>query len=166
MTLAHLLGGTGFLVLLAATQVESRLRFLVVDFCGLGAVGVHYALLDATTGAALSALYMAIDVTAVLADRYDVVRRGFYVHYALAVVLVGATYRSPVDLAALFGTLTAVASRRQSAMRPLLGLLVVSAVGWGVYGAFVGSYSQVVFSVAYACFGLLGIRRIGRSTHA
>lgn len=62
--------------------------------------------------------------------------------------------------------LTAVASRRQSAMRPLLGLVVVSAVGWGVYGAFVGSYSQVVFSVAYAAFGLVGIRRIERLKHA
>lgn len=166
MTLADLLGGAGFLVLLAATQVESRARFLVVDFCGLAAVVAHYLLLDAPTGAAMSALYMVIDVTAGLRDRSDLARRGFAAHYGIAVLLVAFTWRGPVDLAALFGTLAAVASRQQEAMRPLLLLLVVSTVGWGAYGALVGSVGQVAFSVAYAGLGLLGVWRIDRQTHA
>lgn len=166
MILAHLLGGAGFLVLLAATQVQSRARFLAVDACGLVAVVAHYLLLDAPTGAAMSALYLVIDGAAALRDRSDLARRGFPVNYGLAVLLVAVTWRGPVGLAALFGTLAAVASRQQEEMRRLLLLLVVSTAGWGAYGALVGSWSQVAFSVAYAAFGLLGVWRIERQTHA
>lgn len=73
--------------------------------------------------------------------------------------------RGPADLAALFGTLAAVASRQQEGMRPLLLLLVVSTAGWGAYGALVGSWGQVAFSAAYATFGLLGAWRVERQTH-
>ncbi|MFW6192867.1 MAG: YgjV family protein [Gemmatimonadota bacterium] len=166
MSAAHLIGGAGFVVLLVATQVGSRARFLAVDFCGLGAVVAHYILLDAPTGAAMSALYMAIDVTSGLRDRSELARRGFVAHYGLAVLLVAFTYRGPADLAALFGTLAAVASRQRDEMRPLLLLLVVSSVGWGAYGALVGSVSQVSFSAAYATFSLLGVWRLERQTHA
>ena len=146
--------------------MESRARFLAVDACGLGAAVAHYLLLDAPTGAAMSALYLAIDGTAAFRDRSDLVRRGFAAHYGLAALLVAVTWQGPADLAALFGTLAAVASRQQEDMRPLLLLLVVSTAGWGVYGALVGSVGQVAFSVAYATFGLLGVWRIDRQTHA
>lgn len=164
--LPHLVGGAGFAILLAATQARSRSGFLAVDLCGLVAVTAHYVLLGAPAGAAMSALYLAIDTAAVLEEWTGLSRRWYVALYALAAALLGLTYEAPADLAALFGTFAAVASRQQRDMCPLLLLLVVSSFGWGLYGWLVGSVSQVVFSAAYATFGLLGVWRIGRQTHA
>jgi len=129
-------------------------------------VVAHYLILDAPAGAAMSALYMVIDVTAAFSERFRLARRAFFVHYALAALLLGVTYRAATDLLALFGTVAAIASRQQPQMRGLLALIVVSSLGWGLYGFFAGSISQVVFSVAYALFSLLGIWRLDRRTHA
>lgn len=126
----------------------------------------HYLILDAPTGAAMSALYMAIDVTAAFSERSRLARRAFFLHYVLAALLLGVTYRAATDLLALFGTVAAIASRQQPEMRHLLALIVVSSLGWGLYGVFAGSVSQVVFSAVYALFSLLGIWRIERRTHA
>lgn len=174
MIYAQLLGGAGFLLLVLATQIGSRREFLIADFCGLVPVVAHYILLDARAGAAMSALYMVIDVTATIDDRPTLSRRIFLGHYGLAAVLVAVTWRGSADLFALFGTLAAILSRQQERMRPLLLLIVVSCVGWGLYGFLAGSVSQVAFSTVYAAFSLLGVRReavgarreAGRQTHA
>jgi len=114
----------------------------------------------------MSALYMLIDVTAAFDERSRRVRRLYFVHYLLAAVLTGLTYRGAADLLALFGTWAAIASRQQREMRRLLALLVASAVAWGLYGLYAGSFSQVAFSTLYALAGALGIWRIVHQTHA
>lgn len=138
----------------------------MADFCGLVPVVAHYLLLDAPAGAAMSALYMVIDVTAAFEDRSRRIHRLFMLHYVLAAALVALTYQAPFDLLALFGTLSAIVSRQQKQMRHLLLLIAVSCIGWGLYGVFAGSIGQVVFSTIYALFSVLGIRRIAYQTHA
>ena len=166
MILIQIIGGVGFGVLILATQVRRRRTFLIADFAGLVPVVAHYVMMDAYAGAAMSGLYMLVDLCAVLiADRPVLLRRAFWGFHGLAIALVAVTFAGWIDLLALFGTIAAVASRQQKYMRPLLGLIVVSCVGWGLYGLLVGSVAQVVFSVTYAAFSLLGIFRQQRPTH-
>lgn len=153
-------------MLVLATQARSRRSFLVADFLGLAPVAAHYVLLSAPAGAAMSALYMVVDIAAAFQDRYRWLRRGYLLLYPAAVVLVALTFDAAFDLLALGGTLAAIAARRRSSMRSLLALIVVSCLGWGLYGVFAQSVSQVVFSGAYAILGLLGITRIRYLTHA
>lgn len=166
MSGAQLLGGAGFLLLLAATQAKTRGRFLVLDVCGLVPVTAHYLLLEAPAGAAMSALYLVIDVSAALEDPPGRARDRLLAQGALAALLIGLTWRTAADLAALAGTLAAVVSRQQAEMDRLLWLVVASTAGWGLYGVLAGSVAQVAFSAAYALAALLGIWRIARPTHA
>jgi hypothetical protein len=76
-------------------------------------------------------------------------RRAYFAFYPLAAVLTAVTWGSPDDLAALAGTLFAVASRQQTLLRPLKFLVFLSAVGWGIYGMLSGSISQTIFSIFY-----------------
>lgn len=138
----------------------------MADLVGLAPVVVHYLMLDAPAGAALSALYMVIDITAVFDERSRHVRRLYPVHYVLAGLLAALTYGAPIDVLALLGTWAAIASRQQKGMRRLLALLVASTLGWGLYGLFAGSVGQVAFSAVYALAGSLGLRRITHQTHA
>lgn len=156
----------GFLVLLLATQIQSRRGFLIADLLGLGPVVAHYVLLDAVAGAAMSALYIAIDVTAAFDERWPLVKRLFPVHYLLAALVATLTFTGMPDLLVLLATWTAIASRQQRGMRRLLPLLVASSLGWGLYGVFVGSVGQMAFSTAYALAGSVGLWRIVRRTHA
>lgn len=162
---AQLLGGAGYLVLILSTQLGSRRNFLIADICGLIPVILHYLLLGAPAGAALSALYVAIDVTAALLRRSRWARGLFPGFYLLAVAATAAVYAAPRDLLALSGTLAAVLSRRQAEMHRLLGLVLASCVGWGLYGFLAGSIGQAVFSSVYGLFSLVGILRIRHQTH-
>jgi hypothetical protein len=165
MIFIQLLGGAGYIILLLATQISTRRGFLIADYCGLIPVATHYALLGAPVGAAMSILYMLIDMTAVFENRAKFIRHLYLVYYILAIILAGITFQQATDLFALFGTLAALISRQQSQMHHLLLMIVVSCVGWGLYGIFAGSVAQVVFSMVYALFSLLGIWRIVRQTH-
>ncbi len=66
---AQLVGTVGYGLLVLATFARTRTRFLAVDIAGLVPVVAHYAMLDATAGAALSAFYMMSDTVAALAAR-------------------------------------------------------------------------------------------------
>lgn len=166
MILAQYIGGAGFLVLIAATQVRRRRLFLAVDFVGLAPVVAHYILLDAFAGAAMSALYMLIDLTVAYQHRSLAVRRAFWVYYLVAGFMIAFTYQGPFDLLALAGTLAAVVARQQPTMRRLLVGIILSCVGWAAYGYFAGSFAQIAFSTTYALASAVGLLRLpDRQTH-
>lgn len=156
------IGGAGYLVLILATQLRRRRLFLVIDFCGLTPVVLHYVLLDALAGAAMSALYMLVDLTVALARRPRTIRSAYGACYAVAGVTIFMAYEAPTDLLAAAGTIAAVVARQQPAMRRLLAWIVVSCVGWGLYGYFAGSLAQIAFSSVYAVASTLGIVRLDR----
>jgi len=163
---AQLLGGAGYLVLIYATQLRRRRVFLLVDFCGLAPVVAHYILLDAPAGAAMSGLYMLIDLTVAFQHRSLAIRRAFWLYYLVAAAMISFTYHGPADLLAVGGAVAAIIARQQPVMRRLLTWIIISCIGWAIYGYFAGSIAQIAFSTVYAIASGVGILRLDeRQTH-
>lgn len=156
---AQLVGGAGFAVLIAAPLTRTRRHFLLFDILGMVPVGAHYIMLGAPSGAALCATYILMDIVAARLHSSTLVRRAYFAFYPLAAGLTAVTWSGSDDLAALAGTLFAVASRQQLALRPLKLLVFLSAVGWGLYGVLTGSFSQALFSLFYGGAALYAVFR-------
>lgn len=154
--IAQFLGGAGFLLILIAPLVAQRNRFIALDVAGLVPVCIHYVQLGAPVGALLCALYIVMDVVSSQLASRPLARQAYWGFYPAAVLITFIFYGDARDLAALAGTLFAVASRQQSDFAWLKFLIFLSAFGWGLYGILVGSYSQVIFSTIYAVTSLFG----------
>jgi Bacterial inner membrane protein len=146
--LAQLVGTVGYGLLVLATFARTRTRFLVVDIAGLVPVVVHYAMLDAPAGAALSAFYMASDTVAALAAR-RLARLAFWLFYPLAGLIGWLFWTGPADLLAIGGTLLAITARHQRPLWRIQALIAASSIGWGLFGLMVGSAAQIGFSLVY-----------------
>jgi hypothetical protein len=164
--IAQGLGAFGFVLIFLSPFVRRRRVFLLMDISGLAPVALHYALLGAPVGAALSLLYIAMDVVSGLRVRYAVARYAYWLFYPAGIVITYLTFSSLYGLAALAGTLFAIRSRQHPSFATLKILIFLSAVGWGVYGFYAQSWSQMIFSVAYAGSSLFGAtRELRRPTH-
>jgi hypothetical protein len=166
--LAQFVGGVGFGLLVLSTFARTRLRFLLVDIAGLVPVIVHYVMLAAPVGAALSAFYMMSDVGAAFAEK-RAARIIYWLFYPLAVAIGWFFWAGPADLLAIVGTVLAVAARHQRSVWRIQALIVVSTIGWGTYGLLVGSVVQVAFSTVYGTAALANAVRFFRqqsATHA
>ncbi len=159
--LAQWVGGVGFGLLVFSTFARTRLRFLLTDITGLVPVIVHYVMLAAPVGAALSAFYMLSDVAAAFSER-RAARLAYWLFYPLAVVIGWLFWAGPADLLAIVGTVLAVAARHQRSVWRIQALIMVSTVGWGTYGLLVGSLVQVVFSTVYGVAALANAARFFR----
>jgi len=154
--IAQFVGGFGFVLIFTSPLLRRRRSFLAFDIAGLVQVVIHYVLLGAPVGAALSALYIAMDLVSDLRLRHPAARRGYWLFYPMAAAATILGYRGLSDLSALAGAVLAVASRQQANFAALKFLVFCSAIGWGVYGYYAQSWSQVVFSTAYAGSALFG----------
>lgn len=163
--LAQGVGGLGFGLLVFSTFARSRLRFLVADITGLIPVVIHYVMLAAPAGAALSAFYMLSDVVAAFAARRPA-RLAYWLFYPLALVVGWVFWAGPTDLFAIVGTVLAIAARHQRQVWRIQALIVVSTAGWGTYGLLVGSLVQVAFSTAYGLAALVNAVRFFRQPPA
>lgn len=148
VVVVQIVGASGYGLLVLATFARSRARFLIVDFSGLVPVVVHYVLLSAFSGAALSAFYMAADAVGSLAAQQT--RRVLYwLFYPATAALGWIFWQGSQDLTAIVGTALAIAARHQSSVWRIQALVAASTIGWGLYGFLVGSVGQVVFSLIY-----------------
>ncbi len=159
--LAQWVGGLGFGLLVFSTFARVRLRFLLTDITGLVPVVVHYVMLAAPMGAALSAFYMMSDVVAAFSER-RAARIAYWLFYPLALVFGWLFWAGPADLLAIAGTVLAVAARHQRSVWRIQALILVSTIGWGTYGFLVGSVVQVAFSTVYGAAALANAVRFFR----
>ncbi len=163
--LAQLVGGVGFGLLVYSTFARTRLRFLLTDITGLVPVIVHYVMLAAPVGAALSAFYMLSDVAAAFSER-RAARIVYWLFYPLAVIIGWFFWAGPADLLAIVGTVLAVAARHQRSVWRIQALIMVSTIGWGTYGLLVGSLVQLIFSTVYGAAALANAARFFRQQSA
>lgn len=163
---AQLVGGAGYLLLLIATQADRTRRFLALDATGLVPVVIHYLMLGAGAGAVMSALYLLVDVVHLLIRGARAAFLALALAYAAALSLLILWFEGPIDLLALAGTVAAIQARREEHMIPLLSWIIVSCVGWGIYGYLAGSYAQLAFSTLYAAASAVGILRLRRPIEA
>lgn len=159
---AHIIGAVGYGLLIVATFAKTRTRFLLIDIAGLTPTVVHYLMLNAAAGAALSAFYMISDAVAALASR-RVARAAYWLFYPAAGLIGWFFWSGPADLLAIGGTILAVAARHQRPVWRIQALVLASTIGWGAFGFAAGSYVQVVFSSIYGTAALLNAIRFFRA---
>lgn len=159
---AQIVGAVGFGLLVVATFAKTRTRFLLIDIAGLAPTAIHYVMLNAAAGAALTAFYMASDAVAALAGQ-RAARAVYWVFYPAAGLVGWIFWAGPSDLLAIGGTILAVAARHQRPVWRIQTLVVASTIGWGAYGFVSGSYVQVIFSSVYGAAALLNAIRFFRA---
>ena len=158
---AQLIGAIGYGLLVLATFARTRFRFLLLDFLGLIPTAVHYVMLAAPAGAALTAFYMCADAVSALPAQSRK-RLLYWAFYPLVVVLTWAFWTGPVDLLAGTGTALAIVARHQTLTWRIQALVCLSTIGWGTYGFMVESLAQVVFSIVYGTAALFNAFRFAR----
>lgn len=158
---ANLLGGAGYVLFAFSPLAKTRLRYLLLHGVAMIPIAVHYVILDALPGAVLSLIYLVADV---LGGWFPGRRWPLAVLTVLAILAAGLTFTSVTDLLGLAGTLIFILSRAAKGHRTTLAIAGISTITWGAFGWVENSWSQVLFSFAYAGFCALQLYRLGRST--
>ncbi|GEM_PF-3865005 len=164
---ANALGFVGYALFALSPLAGSRGRYLALHGIAMLPIAAHYVLLEAMAGALLSLVYLAADL---VGSRSERARWWLLALAGAALAILIPVYESALDLLALAGTFIFLLSRATPDFAKSLIIAGISTIGWGVYGWLEGSYSQVLFSAAYALFCAISLmrqkrfrRRSGRS---
>ena len=155
------LGVAGFGLILWATTAKVRRRLLITDMLGTLLVAVHYLLLGAGAGAALSMSYAAADACG-LAQQPRVRQVGAGVAFGGAAVVTCVVELTAVGMVALVGSAIAIGARTFSHPAAMLLGMGLSTTLWGAYGVLSGSVPQVLFSAVYCALAVRGWWRLSR----
>ncbi len=145
----NLLGFVGYTLFILAPLAKSRPVFLTMDAVGMVPIAIHYVLLGAPAGAALSLIYALADVAVPLARRPLHMRAAQAGLFLCAIAVTLFFWSGPRELLSLAGTALVILSRGTGNYRLLLIIVLISTIFWGSYGLLTGSYSQLVFSTLY-----------------
>ena len=157
------LGFVGLGLILGSTFARTRVMLLAVDAAGSALMALHWSLLGAYAGGALSLVYATVD----LAGRNPYSTRGRLVivlAVPVSIALVAILWTGPADLLAGIGVLLSIASRWSHGQIRLRVLSIASSIPWGIYGFIDHSAAQVTFSVIYSIAMAVSIVRIRLGT--
>ena len=145
---AQIIGLVGYGMILVSLFSKTQRAVFLLDLAGCVIVAAHFVMLSAYAGAALSLVYAVKDIIGMFPSRRLKLAAGFGMA-ALILVAPLILQLSWVDGLAIAGSLVALAARLSPGLTLTLFLIAFSTIFWGLYGAFVGSLSQVLFSCLY-----------------
>ena len=159
--IAQLVGVVGISLLLASTFMRRRALLLGLDAAGSLVMGIHWALLGATAGVAISVVVAAMDIAGT-DPRNPRGRAVVWASIPVTAILLVVLWSGPMDLLAGLGLLGIAMSRLSPGQIRLRALAIAASVPWIAYGIVLMSIPQVVFSAAYMVAMGVSIARIRR----